>query len=373
MELSQEYIRASSDPHSYARELKAAGKKLLGYFCSYTPEEIIHAAGIHPLRLFGSTEDSGIADRHLQAYCCSLVRGALADGLSGTLSYLDGAVFPHTCDSIQRLSDIWRLNTSFQFFADVVLPVKLTTESSRQYLADVLIKFKADLEKGFSITITDDSLRASIRTYNKIRSFMKILYEMHSKNPGLISSADLNRVMRASVILDREQAAHMLSELIDKLKAKATDPEAVGARKRIMLVGSVCDQPDIYSLLDRCRADVVWDDLCTGSRYFEGVISVDGDPITALAQRYFERIICPAKHSSITIRGENLVRYVHEHDIHGVIFLLLKFCDPHSFDYPYLKEYLDKEGVPNMLLEIENQLPPEGQLLTRFDTFVQML
>jgi len=26
-----------------------------------------------------------------------------------------------------------------------------------------------------------------------------------------------------------------------------------------------------------------------------------------------------------------------------------------------------------MLLEIENQLPPEGQLLTRFETFVQML
>jgi benzoyl-CoA reductase/2-hydroxyglutaryl-CoA dehydratase subunit BcrC/BadD/HgdB len=164
MKLSQEYIRASSDPHGYARDLKAAGKKILGYFCSYTPEEIIHAAGIHPLRLFGSLGDSGIADRHLQAYCCSLVRGALADGLSGTLSYLDGAVFPHTCDSIQRLSDIWRLNTSFRFFADVVLPVKLTTDSSRQYLEDVLRKFKTDLEKGFSITITDDAMRASIRT-----------------------------------------------------------------------------------------------------------------------------------------------------------------------------------------------------------------
>ena len=371
MKLSQEYIRASSDPHGYARDLKTAGKKILGYFCSYTPEEIIHAAGIHPLRLFGSTGDIGMADKHLQAYCCSLVRGALADGLSGTLSYLDGAVFPHTCDSIQRLSDIWRLNTSFRFFADVVLPVKLTTDSSRQYLEDVLRKFKADLEKGFSITITDDAIRASIHTYNFIRSSMKLLYEMHSKNPALLSSSDLNRVMRASVILDREQAARMLSELIGQLKA--INPAAQGVRKRIMLVGSVCDQPDIYSLLDRSGADVVWDDLCTGSRYFEGTISVGGDPITALAQRYFERIICPAKHSSITARGETLVRYVHEHDIHGVIFLLLKFCDPHSFDYPYLKEYLDKEGMPNMLLEIESRLPPEGQLLTRFDTFIQML
>jgi benzoyl-CoA reductase/2-hydroxyglutaryl-CoA dehydratase subunit BcrC/BadD/HgdB len=263
------------------------------------------------------------------------------------------------------------LNTSFRFFADVVLPVKLTTDSSRQYLEDVLRKFKTDLEKGFSITITDNAVRASIRTYNIIRSSMKALYEMHSKNPAILSSADLNRVMRASVILDREQAARLLSELIHGIKT--INPAVQGSRKRIMLVGSFCDQPDIYTLLDRSGADVVWDDLCTGSRYFEGTISTEGDPITALAQRYFERIICPAKHSSITIRGETLVRYAHENDIHGVIFLLLKFCDPHSFDYPYLKEYLDKEGMPNMLLEIEGQLPPEGQLLTRFDTFVQML
>jgi benzoyl-CoA reductase subunit C len=371
MKVSQKYLDASSDPHGYARDLKDAGKKILGFFCSYTPEEIIHAAGIHPLRLFGTIGDSGIADKHLQAYCCSLVRGALADGLSGTLSYLDGAVFPHTCDSIQRLSDIWRLNTSFRFFADIVLPVKLTTQSSRQYLEDVLRKFKTDLEKGFSITITDKAMRESIRIYNNLRSSMKTLYEMHSKNPALLSSSDVNRIMRASVILDREQAALMLSELIDDLKKIKAENQV--ARKRIMLVGSLCDQPDIYTLLDRSGADVVWDDLCTGSRYFEGAISIDGDPVSALAQRYFERIICPAKHSSITARGETLVRYAHEHNINGVIFLLLKFCDPHSFDYPYLKEYLDKEGMPNMLLEIESQLPPEGQLLTRFDTFVQML
>ncbi|MGD0211232.1 MAG: 2-hydroxyacyl-CoA dehydratase family protein, partial [Desulfomonilia bacterium] len=131
MKLIQEFQQISSDPHGYAREMKGQGKKCIGYFCSYTPEEIIHAAGIHPMRLFGAKDDTGIADRHLQAYCCSLVRGALADVLSGRLNYLDGAVFPHTCDSIQRLSDIWRLNTAFRFFADIVLPVKLTTESSR--------------------------------------------------------------------------------------------------------------------------------------------------------------------------------------------------------------------------------------------------
>ncbi len=53
--------------------------------------------------------------------------------------------------------------------------------------------------------------------------------------------------------------------------------------------------------------------------------------------------------------------------------MLLKFCDPHAFDYPYLKEFLDREGIPSMLLEIEQELPAEGQLGTRFEAFIEML
>ncbi|HWR67600.1 MAG TPA: 2-hydroxyacyl-CoA dehydratase family protein [Desulfomonilia bacterium] len=360
----------ADNPHGYARGLKARGKTILGYFCSYTPEELINAAGIHPLRLFGAKDDTGIADAHLQAYCCSLVRGALTDVLSGRLDYLDGAVFPHTCDSIQRLSDIWRLNTNLKFFADVVLPVKLTTESSRRYLEEVLRKFRSDLEKGFSITIPDERIRASIKTYNAIRTSLKALYRMHAKKTSPLTAGDLNAIVRGSMIIDRTEAASMLADLAAQIQAPG---KADGSEKRVMLVGSVCEHPDIYRLIEQAGADVVWDDLCTGSRYFEGLISEEGDPISALARRYHERIICPAKHSSVTGRGENLVTLSQEHGVQGVIFLQLKFCDPHSFDYPYLKETLDKAGIPSMLLEIEAQLPPEGQLLTRFETFIQML
>jgi benzoyl-CoA reductase subunit C len=366
-----DFNRASENPHQYAKALKTKGRKILAYFCSYTPEEIIHAGGIHPLRLFGSKGDTSLADRHLQAYCCSLARGALTDVLGGTLDYLDGAVFPHTCDTIQRLSDIWRLNTHFQFFADVVLPVKLNTESALTYLEDVLRKFKRDLEKGFGIQITDASLKESIRTYNTVRTLLKKISEIRSKDPGMLSARDVNALVRGSMVLDRDQLVEKLAQVLRKLEGQR--PIGSNTKKRIMLAGGLCDNPDLYVLLEKAGAEVVWEDLCTGSRYFEGTISEDGDPIASIARRYFERVICPAKHTSITARGENLVKLVREHGVQGVVFLLLKFCDPHSFDYPYMKEFLDRENIPSMLLEIENQLPPEGQLLTRFETFVQML
>ena len=138
MDAMREFHEISDNPIKYAATLKDQGRQIIGYFCSYTPEEIIHAAGLHPMRLFGTKEEIHLAEKHLQSYSCSLIRTALADVLAGKLDFLDGTVFPHTCDSIQRLSDIWRLNTGLGFFADVVLPVKLNTESAREYMRDVL-------------------------------------------------------------------------------------------------------------------------------------------------------------------------------------------------------------------------------------------
>ncbi|HYA92225.1 MAG TPA: 2-hydroxyacyl-CoA dehydratase family protein [Thermodesulfobacteriota bacterium] len=69
----EEYRQAVSDPADYARQLKkVSGEKIIGYTCSYTPEEIIMAAGAHPMRLFGTKQHISMADFHLQSYCCSV-------------------------------------------------------------------------------------------------------------------------------------------------------------------------------------------------------------------------------------------------------------------------------------------------------------
>ncbi len=371
MEKLDDFYEAVSNTGDYIRNLKSSGKKVLGYLCSYTPEEIILAAGIHPVRLFGTEGNITLADAHLQSYTCSLARGALENALSGELDFLDGTVFPHTCDTIQRLSDIWRLNTAFRFFADVVLPVKLNTESAREYMRDVLQRFRNDLEKGMGVMITDRALGESIEKYNIIRSCLKTIYKLRSADPGILTGSDMHAIIKGAMIMDRDYLLERLPEVIEMLKERkpSTDTE----RKRIVLTGSICDHPDVYTIFEKSGGVVVWDDLCTGSRYFEGLTGTDGDPVAAIADRYIERQICPAKHMSNTARGESIVEMVKRNNAQGVIFLLLKFCDPHDFDYPYMKEFLDREDIPSMLLEIEDQLPSEGQLMTRFETFIHML
>ncbi len=367
-----ELKKSIADQTGYLQSIKESGKRIIGNFCSYTPEEIIHASGANPVRLFGTEAEISLADAHLQAYCCSLVRGALEQGLSGKLDYLDGTVFPHTCDSMQRLSDIWRLNTDFKFFSDIVFPVKLNTESAFEYIKDILQKFRKDLEKGFNIEITDDNLWDSIRIYNKIRKSLNKIYELHSDNPELISGRDLYIIMKSCMIFDRAIQAEKLEVLVNEIKDGKYKAQ-LNNEKRIIISGSICTHPDIYGILEEAGGTVVWDDLCTGTRYFESEISETGDPITAIAGRYVKRPVCPAKHISLTSRGEYLVKSAKQKKAHGVIFLHLKFCDPHSFDYPYLKEYLDKEKIPSTLIEIEEHQIAEGQLRTRFETFVEMI
>ncbi len=171
-----------------------------------------------------------------------LFAGARHSGRSSqrqSLDFLDGVVFPHTCDSFQRLSDIWRLNIARQFHLDVVLPVKLDTPSAKKYLYDVLEKFRKDLGAALGVNITDKMLAKSIKTYNKIRALIRKLYELRSKNPEILSGADFHAVIKAAMIMDRDYFLEALSEIVGQLKkakpAKAASRrEAIGAfRQRV--------------------------------------------------------------------------------------------------------------------------------------------
>jgi benzoyl-CoA reductase subunit C len=361
----------AADPFAYARQWKSqSGGKVVATLCSYAPEELILAAGLLGLRIVGGPGIISRADRHLQTYCCSLVRGALEAALSGDLDFVDGAIFPHTCDSIQRLSDIWRINTGTGFHLDVVLPVKLDTPSAREYAVAVLRKARSDLETALGYGIDDDALSLAIGTINAIRSAMQRLYALRRDRPGIISGSDLFAIVRASMVMDRGAFLNVLTRIVEGLET-ASAPSAPG--RRIFLSGGVCNLPDIYATIEAAGGIVVGDDLCTGSRGLTGLVEAGTNPIQAIADRYLTRAICPAKHAGITRRGEDLIHRVAEVRADGVIFLYLKFCDPHAFDYPYLKAMLEAKAIPCLMVELEEQTASQGQFQTRCEAFMEML
>jgi bcr-type benzoyl-CoA reductase subunit C len=376
----QAILEALVSPFDYARNWKAQHRAaVVGTFCSYAPVEIILAAGALPFRLFAASDQICRADSHLQAYCCSLVRGALEDALSGSLDFLDGTVFPHTCDSMARLSDIFRLSCGFTFHLDLVLPVKLNTQSSRDYLVATLADFQHDLEQRLQTTISAKALEHAIAVQNRIRSGLRKLHQLRCENPKVMKGSDLQGITKASMFMDRYQFADLLDALVDiqvdtqvGQTARQKAPSSSGA-KRILLAGGFCSMPDFHGMIEEAGGTVVWDDLCTGGRAIEGDMDTGKEPLAAMAEHYARRIVCPAKHSALTDRAENLIRKVRETRADGVIYIYLKFCDPHAFDVPYLKQMLSKAGIPIMALELEDRRAFSGQMQTRCQAFLEMI
>ncbi|MBM3133185.1 MAG: 2-hydroxyacyl-CoA dehydratase, partial [Chloroflexi bacterium] len=94
-----------------ARELKAQQKPVIGYLCTFTPVEIMAAAGVMPFRMAGNMrEPIAEAGRYLESIACPFTRSVLDLGLRGEYRFLDGFVMPHACDNIVKLYDLWGHN-----------------------------------------------------------------------------------------------------------------------------------------------------------------------------------------------------------------------------------------------------------------------
>ena len=51
--IMEKFLQWATNRHEYAREWKKkTGKKLVGYLCTYSPEELFYAAGVLPVRIF---------------------------------------------------------------------------------------------------------------------------------------------------------------------------------------------------------------------------------------------------------------------------------------------------------------------------------
>ena len=94
-----------------ARELREAGKKIIGYFCCFVPDEIITALDMVPYRIQGSQSDPiDEADALLEPMACPFARSCFNLALKGEYDFLDGFVAPHSCDTIEHLYHIWQVS-----------------------------------------------------------------------------------------------------------------------------------------------------------------------------------------------------------------------------------------------------------------------
>jgi len=353
-------------------EHKRQGKKVFGWLCTYVPEEIIHAAGGLPVRITGYPQEMELEDGNAYVYInnCSFSRSCLQMGIRGEYDYLDGMVAGSTCDGARRLFDLWQYYIKTPFSHIITVPRKYTQSAHDLYYQQVS-RFKQHLEEHLGVQISDKELLHSIAVYNEARALLKSLYELRKLGEPPITGAETMEVLNASFRMPKELFNQWLKNLLDEL---AESDNHHSGRARLMVVGSVMNNPEFIKSIEAQGGLMVTDELCTSTRYWSDPVVLDGDitPLQAISRRYLNNFPC-ARMVPSDERFNRILELARNFKVDGVISQNIRYCVPYAHDLPLLTERLKAQGIPTLALDVEYGTSGSGQIQTRVQAFLEMI
>ncbi len=344
----------------------------IGYFCTYTPVEIIRAAGYHPVRIKGSNEENGAGGESLLcSNICSYIKTLTDEKLAGNLDHLEGIVFTNSCDGMRRLYDAWvRIDKGekFNYFLDIP---KNSDEASVQYFADEIQAFKEGIENHFKLKIQNEDINRSITLYNGMRdNVMEFLQKQWNGYVGH-SGYETFTLLRKGINAVPEKFQDYVSTLTSLMKKISDVPEKDPVPK-LFIWGSILENEEIIKMIEDAGARVVSEDLCTGSRYFDKKVEITDNPYKSISERYLKRSPC-SRMVDVFGRIKSIVSLIEKRAISGAIYHSLKFCDHTLYDYPLVKEEFEKKHIPLLHINCDNSSKSEGQIKTRIEAFIEQL
>jgi benzoyl-CoA reductase/2-hydroxyglutaryl-CoA dehydratase subunit BcrC/BadD/HgdB len=347
----------------------AAQSPFIGYFCTYTPLELIHAAGFIPVRILGETGPLQNAYSLAPVFICHYMRRAMEKALAGEYTYLTGVVQGYTCDVACGLTNIWQENIPLAFYHTLPLPYNRNPEA-RTFFRDILRELTQKLNAHggrFSL----ESLSRSNELYRKIRRHLLDLYERRYAGRLGLSAQELYCIISAGQVTPPET----FLELLEGLRADLQNEIPAGKKGfPVLISGSLLEDRAMPAQLEHLGFRIVADDLCTGLRsFYAGELpgpEGEKDPLDLLIDHVNGHFPCPAR-SRAKERLPLLKELMARSGARGILFLVQKFCTPHLADYPLLAEALKKEGLPNLLLEIEDGAI-SGAQQTRLEAFLEI-
>lgn len=370
------FAAAANDPLGYARAWKdRTGRRVIGSFPMNFPGELAHAAGTLPMILQESPDQITVGHGLLFPFYCGYTRSMVDQAARGDFDVLDAIMFGDHCVQLLGAADAIRVQLTqtrvifFQLISSMCDP--WTQGRSEESFAAL----RAELEDLMGAPVADEALHASIRLYNRNRTLIRRLYEMRKTGQVALRATEMQHVVKSSMIMDKADHTALLEQLV--AQAEAATPAAQPGT-RLHLSGHFCQapKPEILSMIEDCGAVIVGDDLYHGFRYISTDVPETGDPVAGLAKWYLDRntgVPCPTRVQNNVDWDAYLLNAIAEERADGMIVLMAKFCEPHMYYYPEVKEAFEKRGVPHLLIETEHESMAIESLKTRVETFVEII
>ena len=387
--MNDTFARYAVDRHEAIKNWKKeTGKKVYGYFCCVTPEEILYAADVLPVRITGTGEPLQFADEFIPPNTCPFARSCLDAGIRGQYDYLDAVVTPNTCDLIANMNYFWKTHVPaprkpaliagvdlWPYLHYIAYPEKVTGRGVMPFYLEVLAQFKQELERAFKKQITDSDFARAVADYNADKAQLKRMYEMRKSNPPALSGYEAWQITFAGTQMWKADHAALLKNYLDDVeKSNKKAKEGV----RIYLSGSAMDQAGsaLYKIIEESGGQVVSDDLCVGTRSFWYPLNTALPPFEAIARRSLSTA-CPRSTISAPIpenRWAHIQATAKDFNTKGAIFYALKCCDARLSEYPHLKDKIKNElGIPVLFLEGDYTAEGLEQMRSRIEAFIEMI
>jgi len=359
---------------------KAAGRKIIGSYCVFVPEEIVLAANATLVGLCSgadfATED---VEKLLPRNTCALIKSSFGFKIGKVCPYLESAdmiVGENTCDGKKK---------AYESLADLVanlyvmdLP-QVKSENGKTLLKSEYQRFKAAVEELTGVAITAQLLQKAIHTVNAKRAAIHRLTALRTADPAPISGLDALLANQVFFYDNPTRFTKSVTQICDELEKRVEAKTGVFPKNTPRILVSGCPQAvpnwKLPMIVETAGAVIVGEESCVGERGVRNLTDDRGETIDemmdAIVERYFQ-VDC-AIFTPNPERLDHIQEMVAAYRADGVIHYGLQFCQPYLMEAMPVEKALEEKNIPCLRIETDYSMEDVGQLKTRIEAFVEQL
>lgn len=356
------------------------GRKVIGSYCVFVPEELILAVdGISVGLCAGAEFGFAEAEQLLPRNTCALIKSAFGFKLGKVCPYLESSdmiVGETTCDGKTK---------AYEVFDDLVdnlyvmeIP-HMKTDHARELLKAEYKRFATALEELSGKKITVEALREGIRIVNEKRQAMHRLAELRAADPQPISGLDALLISQIFFYDDPIRFTASVNRVCDELEQRIQNKVGVRPQNtpRVLMSGCPMAVPNwkVPWIVESSNAIIVGEESCVGERGTRFDTDTSGDTLDELlsnvVDRYF-KIDC-AIFTPNRSRLDHIREMAQKYQAQGVIHYNLNFCAPYQIESCIVEHKLEGEAVPVLRLDTDYSMEDAGQIRTRVEAFIERI
>ncbi len=359
---------------------KKAGRKIIGSYCVFVPEEIVLAANATLVGLCSGADFAmSEVEKLLPRNTCALIKSSFGFKLGKVCPYLESAdmiVGENTCDGKKKAYESLGHLVKNLYVMD--LP-QVKSEQGRALLKSEYQRFRTAVEALTGVAITAESLKQAIQTVNAKRAAIHRLSILRKADPAPISGLDALLANQVFFYDNPARFTESVNKICDELEKRIAEKNGVFPEKTPRILISGCPQAvpnwKLPFIIETSGAVIVGEESCVGERGTRNLTDASGKTVDemmeAIVDRYYQ-VDC-AIFTPNPQRLEHIQEMAAAYKADGVIHYGLQFCQPYLMESIPVEKALEEKNIPTLRIETDYSMEDVGQLKTRIEAFVEQL